>query len=77
MIDEKQNPTQQSGQQPQQENKPTSGQQQDRKPSQGSPQPDIPREPRNADSKGGTARSVSKPQSIISAFRTYSCQDGA
>jgi hypothetical protein len=51
MIDEKQNPQQQSGQQPQQENKPASGQQQDRKPSQGSPQPDIPREPRNADTK--------------------------
>jgi len=51
MIDEKQNPQQQSGQQPQQENKPTSGQQPDRKPSQGSPQPDIPREPRNADAK--------------------------
>jgi len=51
MIDEKQNPTQQSGQQPQQENKPTSGQQQDRKPSQGSQPQDGQREPRNAGAK--------------------------
>ena len=53
MTDEKQNPQQQSGQQPQQENKQPFGQQQDRKPSQGSQQLDSERDPRNADAKEG------------------------
>jgi hypothetical protein len=51
MIDEKQNPQQQSGQQPQPENKQPSGQQEDRKPSQGSQPQDGQREPRNAGAK--------------------------
>ena len=51
MTDEKQDPKQQSGQQPQQENKQPFGQQQDRKPGQGVQQQDSPRDQKNADAK--------------------------